>query len=278
MHDIVSKVSSCIDNVTKYVLYDYHYGKNEASVIIKDNKNIIVLPTQTNCSMGCKFCHLTGTTRPVDNLSKNWISKAVELLYEAESLNDKPLLVSFMGAGEPLININNILLGIEQISSSIKNVKFAISTIMPSTDVMFKISEWQVATKIPLKMHLSVHGISNRKKIIKAGVSIESAIAHMQNYSHRTLQPIEYHYTLVDSVNDSTQELLEFKKLISVQRDDNYTVKFLTLSEYGGCLTSKAVKDNIIDIFSGITVEFYDPPGRDVGSSCGMFDKSIYNV
>ena len=87
--------------------------------------------------------------------------------------------------------------------------------------------------------------------------------------------PIEYHYTLVNDVNDSESELTQFRDLV-IQRKELTTVKFLELSEVGECRKSEVSKTWLDELFSGIVVEFYDPPGRNVGSSCGMFDKSIY--
>ena len=58
---------------------------------------------------------------------------------------------------------------------------------------------------------------------------------------------------------------------------DGSTVKFLALSETPGCSATKLSEDTIRAIFPLNIVEFYDPPGRDVGASCGMFNRDLYN-
>lgn len=60
MFTIINKQDSKIDSVTKYILSDFQFGKNEVSVIRKSTKDIIVLPSQTNCVMGCSFCNWNG--------------------------------------------------------------------------------------------------------------------------------------------------------------------------------------------------------------------------
>jgi 23S rRNA (adenine2503-C2)-methyltransferase len=277
MFKIICKTESKTDTVTKYIVEDNVFGKNEISVLRKDKKDVVVLPTQTNCKMGCAFCHLTGTTRKAHNLTWFWLSEAVQFIRDLEQLGSKTILISFMGAGEPLINITNVLRGIEEISKRGSNIRFAISTMMPNTSALDQITKWCLANRnISLKLHLSVHGIESRNRIVTSHVSIEESITNLQRHSEITGLPIEYHYTLVNGVNDSVSELTKFRDLV-VQSTELSTVKFLELSEVGECQKSEVSKTWLTELFSGMIVEFYDPPGRDVGSSCGMFDKSIYS-
>ena len=285
---IVHKESSKIDNVTKYILEDDKFGKNEVSFIVKGDKTIICLPTQTNCKMGCTFCHLTGTTRPSKNLSQRFMAMAVYAVLKEEGITydsnpPKDLLISYMGAGEPLLNWEEVVGSIAAIHQVYPKIaRFAISTMMPSTKAMEDFTNWvSCRGQYKIKLHLSVHGIASRKEIIKSGVHVDTALFLMKEYLKYTRNPIEYHYTLVEGVNDSREELIDFsqrikgfsQKIIGVPA----TVKFLTLSEHNGCITSGISHEELVKMFPRHTVEFYDPPGRDVGASCGMFDQSLYN-
>lgn len=274
MFNIIDKQDSQIDSVTKYILSDDVFGKNEISVIRKSTKDIIVLPTQTNCVMGCSFCHLTGTTRPSKNLSIDWFKNVVKFVNDIEQLGQKQILISFMGAGEPLLNLDNLLSGICEICSNFKNIRFAICSIIPTHKAIQKLIEWKLEhSDISLKLHLSVHGIDNRDKIVNSIVDIETAIEYLKDYSEKTNSPIEYHYTLVNGVNDGI-DLKNFRRLL--KPTTNTTIKFLTLSENGNCSKTDVTKEDLMLMFEGTNLEFYNPPGRDIGSSCGMFDKSIY--
>lgn len=277
MIKIIKMVESDTDNVTKYVLEDSIFGKNEVSIIRKDTKNIIVLPSQTNCGMGCKFCHLTGTTRPAENLSRFWFAKIVKFVMEQEDFSNKPLLLSFMGAGEPFVNYGDILLTMVYLNDNIPNIKFAMSTIVPNENWFLTLTDlMRINSEVSLKVHLSVHGTFNRDKLVYSPVSIYSAIGLLKRYNEETGNPIEYHYTLVKGINDSIEELTDFNKCVQSSKLHNTTVKFLSLSECGEYKKTDLTEEQIRNIFPGVTVEFYDPPGRDVGSSCGMFDRSIY--
>lgn len=272
---LLEKIDSTIDDVTKYIVSDEIFGKNEVSIIRKNTKTIFCLPTQTNCKMGCTFCHLTGTTRPAKNLTADWIVSVVDKLAQIEYKADKPLLISFMGVGEPLLNLTELTASMELLQGTYDRIRFGISTMMPNTNAIKELTTWaKIRSNYNIKLHLSVHGIFNRHEIIKSGVDISKAITLVQYFHILTGNPIEYHYTLVDSVNDSTEELKVFESNIKA---DGSTVKFLTLSETNGYTSTKLSQEYIRTLFPSNIVEFYNPPGRDVGSSCGMFDKTIYN-
>lgn len=274
--EVIEKIDSTIDDVTKYIVEDFIFGKNEVSVIRKDTKTVFCLPSQTNCKMGCTFCHLTGTTRPSKNLSTDWIVSVVDYLSQTDYKADKDLLISFMGVGEPLLNLNELTVAMELLKTKYDRIRFALCTMMPNLDSIIDLTKW--ATRNPnqkIKLHLSVHGIYNRYKIVKNNVNIYKAINQVQIFHKLTDNPIEYHYTLVNGVNDSDTELREFEFFV---KGDGSTVKFLTLSETNGCAQSTISQDYIRTLFSNNVVEFYNPPGRDVGASCGMFNKELYNI
>lgn len=278
---IIETQHSKIDNVTKYIIEDSAFGKNEVSLLRKETKDVIVLPSATNCKIGCIFCHLTGTTRSAEQLSARCISNMVKLIIQEAALGNRPLLISFMGAGEPLLN-DNIYLAIIHLNEEIPNVRFAISTMVPNIKALERWTDiFRVNKEVPMKLHVSIHGYKDRGSIVNSKISAKTIIHYVQKYNEITGNPIEYHYTMIDSHNDSLEELQMFKDAIVKDRTpeqmNQTTVKFLLLSETNGYKRSKVTNDDARKIFEGVTVEFYDPPGRDVGSSCGMFNKGIYN-
>lgn len=280
MFNVIQKIQSNIDDVVKYILEDDIFGKNEVSVIRKNTKDVIVLPSQTNCKMGCKFCHLTGTTRPANNFTTEWFIEIVKFIIRIENLTIKPILISFMGAGEPLLNSKNILEAIDELHEDVPEIRFALATMIPNHKLFDDIVHWMKSKpSISLKIHLSLHGMFSRREIIDHHISAWDAIARLQEYNDETNNPIEYHYALVDGINDSIEELTEFRDWIIPYTDiglKTTTVKFLTLSEVNGFKKTRRTKEEILNLFKNVIVEFYDPPGRDIGSSCGMFDRSIY--
>ena len=81
-------------NAIESVLMEYHYGKS------------ICVSSQVGCKMGCKFCASTGIPF-VRNLTAGEIVEQVVAIEQDE--NCKVSNVVFMGIGEPMDNLENVL-------------------------------------------------------------------------------------------------------------------------------------------------------------------------
>lgn len=264
------------DEVVKYILSSDifpEFGKNEVSVIWKENKTVICMPSQTNCYRGCVFCHLTGTTRPVENLPAAWFIEVIVHLIDVLHLDDDNLLISFMGAGEPLCNYEEIIkccCSIEHLSG----IRYAIATTMPDIGSFADFTEKVVQYNIDMKVHLSLHGIETRKDIMKNDVDAYTSVTLLDWYTNSNQAgPVEIHYTLIDGVNDSEEEMKLLKACTFIS-----AIKFISFNPVNSLMASeKYSKQDLIDFFGEDNVEFYTPPGIDIGASCGQFNREIYN-
>ncbi|MDE6141095.1 MAG: hypothetical protein K2G03_00685, partial [Bacilli bacterium] len=210
----------------------------------KPNKDVVCVPSHHFCNLGCKMCHLTN-----NNLNKCMVPIKFENFKEAlyKSLRDvedsritdkKKLLISFMGVGEPLLNlglIEEVFKHEEKIKEELgyENISYAISTMMPNDNVK-KLTALVNDYSKPLKLHFSLHTPidSERKELIPStNVSITEALDLLEYYRHCATQnpefvraygifheecePIEIHYTLIKGVNDGEEELNLITALLS---------------------------------------------------------------
>ena len=99
---VASELSA--DTTVKY-LFRTETGKEFETVYLTDNKrNTVCVSTQSGCRMGCLFC-VTGSYGFHGNLSAGEIVNQVISIPEASKVNH----VVFMGMGEPLDNLENVL-------------------------------------------------------------------------------------------------------------------------------------------------------------------------
>ena len=90
----LDKIKSKVDKTVKYIFSLSDGLIAEVAYIDKDDgKDILCVSTQTACSMGCKFCHLTDTLGKlnVHNISAEDISKMVSKTYSDLGLNNHKL-------------------------------------------------------------------------------------------------------------------------------------------------------------------------------------------
>lgn len=275
----------------------------------KPEIDVVCVPTHHFCNLGCKMCHLTnkGLNKKMLPIKPN---DFIECLIRTVTFPDKPnferrtnkkkLLLSFMGVGEPLLNLHlieevykneNILkekLGYETIG-------YAIATMMPNDNIL-KLTEIVNKLNIPLKVHFSMHTpIDNdRYELIPSTkVSVEQALMYLNHYRniiqtnnkimneyvklHRTNDPVEIHYTLIRNVNDSEKEL---DKICSILYKYNIPIKFIRFNPINeleiSCNETLWIK-TLAKKLPELRVKTYSPPGKQIGSSCGEFTKHYYH-
>lgn len=294
--DFTDGTIKCVyENETKKVI--------EMSLLFnKEDKNVICVPTHHFCNMGCKMCHLTnkGLNKKMAPITyEDFINALLDCLQYFKN-DKKKLILSFMGVGEPLLNldlIKDIYLNEQTIKEKYgyKEIGYAVSTMMPNRNVD-RLIQIVNLYNIPLKLHFSLHTPDDEKRydlIPNTKVSIDEALELLTNYRqevtknkrlmrkyeklHSTNDPVEIHYTLIKDVNDS-DELLN--KLVELEKKYQICIKFIRFNPINE-LERSASEEKWIETLSkeipNLRVKSYSPPGREVGSSCGEFTKHYYH-
>lgn len=291
----------------------------------KSDIDVFCVPSHHFCNLGCTMCHLTNKMlkNEMIQIDSNDLTEAIfktaykkcaervlnqageftnsngVAISEKRSSNHK-CLISFMGVGEPLLNLKLI----EQMYSSENYLKeimgynligYALSTMMPN-DNLNKLSEIVCYHKIPLKVHFSLHSpfSDERFKLLPStSMNVEEALQLLVKYRnsiisnneiienisqfHEISDPVEIHYTLIDGINDSDKHLNEIIRLLKLY---NLPIKFINFNPIGSLKRSNRLDywlQFIKKELPNIRAVSYTPPGREVGSSCGEFTKHYYH-
>lgn len=295
------------DETLKYVFQSPDKKIIEMSLLFnKEEIDVVCAPTHHFCNLGCKICHLTNkglNKKMIPITQEDFIGCLINTLMTNKGIrrtNKKKLLISFMGVGEPLLNLS-LIKGIFQDEDKIKKtlnyeeISYAISTMMPNRNVE-KLIEMVLEYHIPLKLHFSLHTPINedRKDLIPSTtVSVKEAMELMVSYRnsitkdkiimenyqhfHRTKDPIEIHYTLIRNINDEEKELDTLCELLNEYRIPIKFIRFNPINELEISANELHWIETINDRVSGLRIKAYSPPGREIGSSCGEFTKHYYH-
>ena len=289
---LLEKIHSSFDNTIKFIFLTNDNLVTELSYINKeDGKDIVCVPSQTSCKMKCKFCHITDATDVLinRNLESKEIVESLNYIYNDLKLyeNPKVLLISYMGCGEPLLNYNNVIesmLELQKIyqDKKVPLIRYAIATSLPKFAQLnfFKLADLIHSNKLPVKIHLSLHYTNNitRKEWMPNSLDIEPSIVALEYYRKLTNNSVEIHYTLIDDVNDSEQDAILLTEML---KNRDIPIKFLFYNEKPTLEFHASSRDKL-KVFrkhfenNGIKLEYYIPPGLDVGASCGQFLMNYY--
>jgi 23S rRNA (adenine2503-C2)-methyltransferase len=286
-----------LDGTEKFVFKSKN-GIIEATwVKNKEGITVFCLPTHHYCTLGCKFCHLTDNS---DIQKKMLPIKVEDLSFIINYLmkhyaKDKKVLLSFMGVGEPFLNLDLIL------KFHKKNIKqkdfvysYALATMLlppEKTDYLMKEIEKE---RLPLKIHFSLHSPSDktRKNLIpSAKYDIWSTMKLMKKYEkfiymqkdimenlsifHSHPDPIEIHYTIIDGINDKDKDLESIIKIGHKFKIPIKILKFNPTSDFKRSGREEIWMKELKKRYSA-PVYYYEPPGPNIGSSCGQFTKHYY--
>lgn len=276
------KIESKLDGTIKYIfevenqIVEFSYIDNGSG------KDIICVPCQTMCNMSCKFCHLTDHIGkiPLKNLKEEHIVTGVRMIIMAKDLGKRPLLISYMGCGEPLDNIDAVFDSMCTLSSDVDEIRYGLATMLPKSkwDKFFELTRWVQNTRLNLKIHLSLHFTDDklRNKWMPAALDIGSSIDALSFYHNMTGNATEVHYTIMDGVNDDHRSIGKLHEYLEHPSRRDTTIKFMRYSEKESIEVKATSKELIEEHMAylktvGLTTEYYEPPGMDIGASCGQF-------
>lgn len=286
------------DGTEKFVFQIEDQGVIEITWIKnKEGISVFCLPTHYYCNLGCKFCHLTDQgsadlqMNPIPAERLFQIIAAVASSYTKQS----KYLLSFMGVGEPFLNLDLVLDSYAAIAETLQtDVNLALASMLLTINPFETLKIRALAENIPAKLHFSLHSPidSVRKFIIpRANVPVRECLAAVADYGravmqnerisasissfHQESQAVEIHYTIIDGVNDSDKELATLCALGTEYQIPLKLIRFNPTTQLKRSPREKLWLEKLTNCYGAQVVE-YAPPGPNIGSSCGQFTKHYY--
>ncbi len=196
---------------TRKFLYRLPDGNLIESVLIpEEDHHTLCLSTQAGCRMNCAFCR-TASLGLKRNLEPWEIS--CQILSAQELLDDERPLTNlvFMGMGEPLDNLDNLLLSLDYILSS---EAFGFSqrrVTVSSVGLLDKLSLFAQSTPASLAISLNAVNDELRSQLmpINRQFGLDDLRAVLMGYPLKPTRRITLEYVLLKGVNDSLPQAEE---------------------------------------------------------------------
>jgi 23S rRNA (adenine2503-C2)-methyltransferase len=245
----------------------------------RDDRAAGCLSSQVGCAMGCDFCATTKSGFERNLTAGEIVEQFLALRREALATGRKLQTIVFMGMGEPMLNLNNVIAAIRRLASNDlgalgwRQVTVSTVGIVPGIDALR-------TTNLNVNLALSLHAPDDatREKLIPAGkrFGIDDVLAAADRFQASTGHPLSIQYCLLKGVNDSPQQARQLAALLTGRR---MHVNLLHYNPTGVGLrgvsyepTERETADAFVTILrnQGVVAHFRRPRGRDIDAACGQ--------
>ena len=265
----VKQVSS--DGTIKYLL-EYPDGECVETVLMRfDNRANLTacVSSQVGCAVNCTFC-ATGKRGFIRNLTYKEIIEQVLTIQRDTGL--KVTNVVFMGQGEPLLNLDNVLKAMEMFNEDFqigaRRLTVSTSGIIPQ---MIKLADLDMQSTLALSLHAPNHDIRLKLMPVESKYNMDELHKALKYYVDKTGRRITIEYLLIKDLNDtidSAKQLAHYLKDIKcninlipynpTEKNDykrpsnNSIMKFKSLMEHSGKKVTVRLKPRYLCLWEQI--------------------------
>lgn len=259
---------------TQKFLFQLGAGESIESVLIPNgDRQTLCISSQVGCAMGCTFC-LTGTLGLTRQLEHWEIVEQIQAVQRAVGPEVKLTNLVFMGMGEPLHNLENVVEALRFILNE-RGLHFSKNKVTVSTcglvPQMMKFGEL-----MDVKLAVSLTGASDevRDRLIPVNrrYPLRDLMDACRHYPLKRRNRITFEYTLLKGVNDSLEDA---KALVKLLHGAKFKVNLIPFNEYPGApyersedATMLAFQKYLLD--RGIQTNIRHSRGRDILGACGQ--------
>lgn len=205
------KVSISTDGTKKYLYRTSQDHFIESAYIPDGDRATLCISSQAGCRMGCRFC-ATGRQGLQHSLSTNEILNQIGSLPERERLTN----VVFMGMGEPLDNLDNLLPALEVLTSA-WGFGWSPTRITVSTaGVASRLERFLDATQVHLAVSLHNPFPHERAEImpVEKAWPIREVVEILRRYDFTHQRRVSFEYIVMSGLNDSPRHIRELCRLL----------------------------------------------------------------
>jgi len=234
------------------------------------------LSSQVGCPMDCKFC-ATGKEGLKRSLKTSEILD--QILFIENEMNRKVTNIVFMGMGEPLLNIDDLLLSIRSINEDfqISQRKITVSTVAVPK-MINKLSEksFKILGNCQFTLAISLHASNQktRELIIPSAKNydINNIVKDCKKFVRDTGRRVSFEYLMLSGVNVKIEDANELSNLL---RGFQCHVNLIQYNQIDEVEFQKASLKNLQSFQSrlshnGIAGSLRKSRGLDKNAACGQ--------
>lgn len=265
------------DGTIKY-LFPVSSGKFVEAVYIPDrDRATLCVSCQVGCKMNCLFCQ-TGKQGFEGQLTTADILNQIYSLPEREKLTN----IVFMGQGEPMDNLDNVLKATEILTAkwgfawSPRRITVSTVGIKDKLKRFIEESECHLA----ISLHSPLHEQRMEMMPAEKGMPIEDVVALLRNYDFSGQRRLSFEYIVFDGLNDTMMHTKEIVRLLNGLDCRVNLIRWHSIPDVPLRTSNEKRMENMRDYLTrhGIFTTIRASRGEDIMAACGMLiTKEIHN-
>ena len=258
---------------TRKILVGLQDGEQVEEVLIPggDRKTVCV-SSQAGCRFNCAFC-ASGKAGFRRNLEAG--EMVGQIILAANTYNDRPSNVVFMGIGEPFDNYDNVLKAVRIINDKdglgIGARKITISTcgVIPGIE---KLAEEGIQVELSVSLHAPDDELRSKLMPVNSKYPLAQLIEACRKYFEKTGRIITFEYTMIKGMNDSAAHARSLVKLMSGLPARVNLIPLSPVEEFEGQASSPEKAEVFMEILgrAGINTTLRMSKGSSLKAACGQ--------
>ena len=265
-----------VDGTVKY-LFPTAAGKFVETVFIPDKeRGTLCVSSQVGCKMNCLFCQ-TGKQGFEGNLTAGDIINQIYSLPERERLTN----VVFMGQGEPMDNLDNVLRATRILTSAYGYAWSPKRITVSSVGVKNKLRRFldESDCHVAISMHSPLH--EQRLSLMPAErqMPIADVVEILRQYDFTGQRRVSFEYIVFDGVNDTQAHGREIVRLLDGLECRMNLIRFHAIPDVALRTTDDRRMEALRDYLTshGVFTTIRASRGQDIFAACGLLSTAHKN-
>ena len=276
----ISQVQGSRDTTQKF-LFRLHDRRYVESVFIRANvsedgeradRRTLCVSSQVGCAYDCKFCAsgLAGFTRNLR--TDEIIEQVIQVERHSQQRVDN---IVFMGMGEPLANLTNLLKALTILQApwgigiGARHMTVSTSGLAPQIK---KLADAPVPVRLAISLHGATDDVRDQIMPVNKKYPLDVLFEALTYFRDRRKQKISFEYILIEGVNDGLDQA---RVLARRARGLSAKINLIPYNTVEGLPWKRPAVDQQVafcDILNqaGVTATIRNEKGHDIDAACGQ--------
>jgi 23S rRNA (adenine2503-C2)-methyltransferase len=255
---------------------------DEDGKTIHETKYTVCVSSQVGCKIGCAFCLTAKEGFKRDLTSGEILAQVISIKRDNNIAQNRRLNIVYMGMGEPLDNIDNVVKAIEMFKDpdglAIGARRQTISTSGLSHQIE-KLGKMDLGVLLAISLHAVDDELREKLMPINKAYNIESVINAVKNFPIDARKRVMFEYLVMKDLND---DIKSAKKLVKLLHGINAKVNLIYFNPYPNSPFDRPTQKDMFAFKEylnnhGVLCTIRQSKGLDISAACGQLKEKTDN-